>query len=91
MPIHLKLLAMALFWALTPTIARLLAPYEAPHVMVFGRFLIASSALLVFAYVQRHLTAKFDRRHFAGFALLGGGTLVIAGLFLVNKTQVERG
>jgi len=48
MPIRFKLFLTAAFWGATPTVGRILASYEAPIVVVGGRFVIASAVLLVF-------------------------------------------
>ena len=79
MPIHLKLFAMIVFWGLTPTIARLLASYEAPFVMVFGRFLVASLFLTAFACAGGHLSTPIKWKHLPGLAFLG-----LTGIFLHN-------
>ncbi len=67
---HLKLIIAAAFWALTPILGRLLADYTAPYALAFGRFLIASFALFVFARLTRE-RLPLAKRHIAAFAFLG--------------------
>ncbi len=83
MPIHLKLLAAAIFWGATPTIGRVLAAYQAPLVVVCGRFLVAAAFLLVFAWLGRQF-ARVPRRTWWRFAALG-----VTGIVLHNALMFK--
>ena len=78
MPIRLKLLLATVFWGATPTIGRVLAVYEAPFVVVCGRFVVASAFLLWFAAIARQFVAV-PRRYWWRFVLLG-----LTGIVLHN-------
>lgn len=78
--IHLKLVAAATFWAMTPIFGRMLATYQAPYALAFGRFAIATVALwLVVRMVGAMPAARFTARDWRGFCLLG-----LTGIFLHN-------
>ncbi len=78
MPIHLKLFIATVAWGATPTIGRVLASYEAPLVVVCGRFLVATVFLFAFALSRRALV-PVARRHWGAFLLLG-----LSGICLHN-------
>ncbi len=78
MSIHLKLLVASVFWGTTPSVGRLLAEYEAPFAVVFGRFLIAGLCLGAFAATAGALR-PLPRRGWLRFALLG-----VTGIALHN-------
>lgn len=78
MPIRLKLVLATVFWGATPTIGRVLAAYEAPFVVVCGRFAVAGACLLWFAAVARQFV-RVPRRHWWRFLLLG-----LTGIVLHN-------
>lgn len=80
MSIHLKLLLATVFWGATPTIGRMLARYEAPFVVVCGRFLVAALFLLWFVAAARQFV-PVPRRQWWRFAVLGAtGILLHNGL-----------
>jgi drug/metabolite transporter (DMT)-like permease len=76
--IHLKLLIATIVWGATPTIGRVLASFEAPFVVVCGRFLVAGAFLWWFARTARVLTA-IQRPHAWRFVVLGA-----SGIWLHN-------
>ncbi|MGR8920965.1 MAG: DMT family transporter [Gammaproteobacteria bacterium] len=78
MPIHLKLLLASVFWGMTPTFGRVLAPFEAPLVVVFGRFFVAGLFLLWFVRSADRFVA-IPRRLWGTFLVLGA-----CGIFLHN-------
>ena len=78
MPIHLKLLFASLFWGATPTIGRVLAHYEAPFAVVFGRFFVAMLFLLLFMWSAKQF-APVARRMWWRLLVLG-----VTGIFLHN-------
>ncbi len=79
--IHLKLVAAATFWAMTPIFGRMLAGYQAPYALACGRFAIATAALwlLLRAVSERAPVAEMGLRDWRGFLLLG-----LTGIFLHN-------
>lgn len=79
--IHVKLVAAAMFWAMTPIFGRMLAIYQAPYALTFGRFAIATAALWVALRLASAGTgpARLDGRDWRGFVTLG-----MAGIFLHN-------
>ncbi len=79
--IHLKLVAAATFWAMTPIFGRMLATYQAPYALAFGRFTIATAALwlLLRAVPGGGPTTRFSVRDWRDFVLLG-----LTGIFLHN-------
>lgn len=78
MSIHIKLLLATVFWGATPTIGRILASYQAPFVVVCGRFLVATLFLLWFVTKARQFVA-IPRRHWWRFGVLG-----LTGILLHN-------
>lgn len=68
--IRLKLLLACICWGVTPTIGRVLASFEAPLVVVCGRFLVASLFLLWFMARARAFV-HVRRVHWWRFAVLG--------------------
>ena len=78
MPIHLKLLLASVFWGATPTIGRMLSHYQAPFVIVFGRFLVAAVFLVIFASAAKQFV-RIPRRIWLRFLALG-----VSGIFLHN-------
>ncbi|NNL84131.1 MAG: DMT family transporter [Myxococcales bacterium] len=80
MSVHLKMSAATLFWGTTPTIGRVLAEFEVPFVVVFGRFLVAGIFLALFLIATRSF-APIPRRHWLRFLALGAtGMLLHNGL-----------
>lgn len=79
--IHLKLIAAAIFWALTPIFGRLLAVYQAPYALAFARFAIATLVLhlLLRVWPSATLAARPTLRDWGGFFALG-----LTGIFLHN-------
>lgn len=79
--IHLKLIAAAIFWATTPIFGRMLATYQAPYALAFGRFAIATAALwLVLRAVSGAApAARPSARDWRDYLLLG-----LTGIFLHN-------
>jgi len=79
--IHLKLIAAAVFWAMTPIFGRMLAIYQAPYALAFGRFAIATAALWLAlrALPGGAPTSRLSARDWFGFSLLG-----LTGIFLHN-------
>lgn len=79
--IHLKLIAAAVFWAMTPIFGRMLAIYQAPYALAFGRFAIATAALwLALRALPGGVPAsRLSVRDWFGFSLLG-----LTGIFLHN-------
>ncbi|MGE3773668.1 MAG: DMT family transporter [Gammaproteobacteria bacterium] len=79
--IHLKLVAAATFWALTPIFGRMLAIYQAPYALAFGRFVIATTALWLVLRMMpgAALTVRLSARDWRDFTLLG-----LTGIFLHN-------
>ena len=78
MPIHLKLLIACFVWGATPTFGRVLSVYEAPFVIVCGRFLIAF-ALLAIIVVFRKQFVVIPKKYWLAFLALGA-----TGIFLHN-------
>lgn len=79
--IHLKLIAAATFWAMTPIFGRMLASYQAPYALAFGRFVIATAALWVALRLVSGTApgVRYSARDWRGFVLLG-----LTGIFLHN-------
>jgi drug/metabolite transporter (DMT)-like permease len=77
-PIHAKLLCACVFWGATPTIGRVLAEFEAPFVVVCGRFLVATVFLLWFMFSARAFV-RIPRRLWWRFAVIG-----VTGILLHN-------
>lgn len=78
MPIQLKLLLATFFWGATPTIGRALAAYDAPFIIVCGRFFVATLCLCWFAAMARQFVS-IPRRYWLRFTALG-----ITGITLHN-------
>lgn len=76
--IHFKLLLATVCWGATPTFGRVLARYEAPYVVVCGRFLVASLFLIWFAYSAEQFV-RVPKRLWWRFGVLG-----LTGIFLHN-------
>ncbi len=83
MTIHLKLFLATIFWGATPTIGRVLAAYEAPFVVVFGRFVVAAICLMLFMQF-RHSFKKIPKMLWWKFVILG-----ISGILLHNGLLYE--
>ena len=83
MPIRLKLFLAAVFWGATPTVGRILASYEAPYIVVGGRFLIASAVLLVFMKFRGEFL-NIPIKLWLKFFLLG-----LTGILLHNGLMLE--
>lgn len=79
--VHLKLIAACTFWAMTPVFGRMLATYQAPYALAFGRFLIATAALWLVVRAARTSApvARTGARDWFSFFLLG-----LTGIFLHN-------
>lgn len=78
MSLHLKLLLTAIFWGATPTIARFLAVFEAPLVIVCGRFVVAATVLVGVLLISRQMQ-KLPVRLWWRFLVLG-----VSGIALHN-------
>ena len=76
MPIQAKLLLATVFWGATPTIGRILAVYEAPIVVVCGRFVVAAVFLWWFTLVAGKVL-RIPRRYWWRLALLGFSGIVL--------------
>ena len=83
MPIRLKLFLATVFWGATPTVGRILASYEAPYIVVGGRFLIASVVLLIFMKFRRAFL-QISIKLWLKFFLLG-----LTGVLLHNGLMYE--
>ena len=83
MPIRFKLFLTAAFWGATPTVGRILASYEAPIVVVGGRFVIASAVLLVFMKFRREFLT-IPIKLWLKFFFLG-----LTGILLHNSLMYE--
>ena len=83
MPIRFKLFLTAAFWGATPTVGRILASYEAPIVVVGGRFVIASAVLLVFMKFRREFLT-IPMKLWLKFFFLG-----LTGILLHNSLMYE--
>mgnify|MGYP001169025038 CR=1 FL=1 len=83
MTIHLKLLLATMFWGATPTIGRVLASYEAPFIVVFGRFVVAVICLLLLMQLGHHFK-KVPKSLWWKFLILG-----ITGILLHNGLLYE--
>ena len=79
MSVHLKLIIATSIWGLTPTVGKLLAPYEAPFIITFGRFLFASLWLFILLASRKEFQRIVNRRFFILFIVLG-----LTGVFLHN-------
>jgi drug/metabolite transporter (DMT)-like permease len=88
MTIHLKLLLATMFWGATPTIGRVLASYEAPFIVVFGRFVVAAMCLLFLMQLGRHFK-KVPKSLWWKFLILGAsGILLHNGLLYEGLESV---
>ena len=83
MTIHLKLLLATMFWGATPTIGRVLASYEAPFIVVFGRFVVAAICLVLLMHLGRQFK-KVPKVLWWKFLILG-----ITGILLHNGLLYE--
>ena len=79
MSIHVKLALATVLWAGTPTIGRVLAHYEAPEVLSFGRFFAASIFLYFAASRTGNLFARAKLRDIPLYLALG-----VTGICLHN-------
>ena len=86
MPIHLKLLLAAMIWGTTPTIWRVLSAYDAPFVVVCGRFVVASACLVAFAAMSRQFV-RIARRHWWRFAALGVTGIVLHNVLMLKSVE----
>lgn len=71
MSIHLKLALATVVWGTTPTIGRILAHYESPELLTFGRFLVASVFLYFAASRDGNIFKKFRRTDVPLYLVLG--------------------
>ena len=89
MPLPLKLLIALAFWGTTPAVGRLLSDHHAPFVIAFGRFAVASLALLGLCAA----TGAFKpvpRRHWLRFAMLGAtGIALHNGLMFMGLETTQ--
>ena len=72
-----------MFWGATPTIGRVLASYEAPFIVVFGRFVVAAVCLVLLMHLGRHFK-KVPKVLWWKFLILG-----ITGILLHNGLLYE--
>ena len=72
-----------MFWGATPTIGRVLASYEAPFIVVFGRFVVAAICLVLLMHLGRHFK-KVPKVLWWNFLILG-----ITGILLHNGLLYE--
>jgi len=90
--IHLKLIAATVFWAMTPIFGRMLADYQAPYALAFGRFAIATAVLFLVMRVSSTAPAV-SRRDWPAFFLLGLTGICLHNvltLIAVEYTQANR-
>ena len=71
MPIHVKLALATVLWAATPTIGRFLAHYEAPELITFGRFIVATIFLFIVASKNGNLLNRMQMRDIPLYIALG--------------------
>ena len=71
MSIHVKLALATVLWGGTPTIGRYLAHYEAPELISFGRFIVASLFLYLVASKRGSLLARLELRDIPLYLALG--------------------
>ena len=71
MPIHVKMAIATVLWGGTPTIGRYLAHYEAPELITFGRFIVASVFLYVVASKRENLFKRAQIRDMPLYLALG--------------------
>ena len=72
-----------MFWGATPTIGRVLASYEAPFIVVFGRFVVAAICLVLLMHLGRQFK-KVPKVLWWKFLILG-----ITGILLHNGLLYE--
>ena len=72
-----------MFWGATPTIGRVLARYEAPFIVVFGRFVVAAICLVLLMHLGRQFK-KVPKVLWWKFLILG-----ITGILLHNGLLYE--
>ena len=81
--IHVKLIAAAIFWAMSPIFGRMLAIYQAPYALAFGRFAIATTALYLalraWGPPPLPTATRVTAADWRGFFVLG-----LTGIFLHN-------
>jgi drug/metabolite transporter (DMT)-like permease len=91
--IHLKLIAATVFWALTPIFGRMLADYQAPYALAFGRFTIATAVLFLVVRASSVVAPAVTSRDWPGFFLLGLTGICLHNvltLIAVEYTQANR-
>ena len=91
--IHLKLIAAAVFWAMTPIFGRMLADYQAPYALAFGRFAIATAVLAVVVRLQPvapRAVARGDWLPFLALGLTGICLHNVLVLMAVEYVQANR-
>ncbi|MGR8947431.1 MAG: DMT family transporter [Gammaproteobacteria bacterium] len=82
MSIHVKLAIATVLWAGTPTIGRVLAPYEAPEIITFGRFVAASIFLYWAASRTGNLFARAKLRDVPLYLALGLTGICLHNIFM---------
>ena len=85
--IHVKLLAMALFWATSYPLGRYLAPLEAPLALVMFRLLPAVGLLLLICYWRRELRLDLARRHWRRLVVLGACAFCVHNFLLFKALE----
>jgi drug/metabolite transporter (DMT)-like permease len=92
--IHLKLIAASVFWAMTPIFGRMLADYQAPYALAFGRFAIATLVLhLLLRARAADAVCLPPRADWLAFCLLGLTGICLHNvltLIAVEYTQANR-
>jgi len=91
--IHLKLIAATVFWAMTPIFGRMLADYQAPYALAFGRFALATAVLFLFVRASSDVAPALSRRDWPAFFLLGLTGICLHNvltLIAVEYTQANR-
>jgi drug/metabolite transporter (DMT)-like permease len=85
--IHLKLIAMAVFWASSYPLGRHLAQFHVPAVVAGLRLAFATSFLLLLAFATGQLRQAFNARVVAHFALLGATGFCVHNLLMMVALQ----
>jgi len=91
--IHLKLIAATAFWAMTPIFGRMLADYQAPYALAFGRFALATAVLFLVVRASADIAPAVTRRDWPAFFLLGLTGICLHNvltLIAVEYTQANR-
>ena len=69
--VHIKLILMALIWASSYPLGRVLGSYEVPSVVVFSRLVVAFVVLIIYAKLRGEIVWRLTWREIQIFFLLG--------------------